>query len=149
DCVVSETGDLGSHGETGRSIAAAPGVSPAADGLSAVVKIRDLNGAATLVHMSNTYTLGGIVVEKTVHSSNDYAVDPESRTAPFEFELVCEAHGITEAIVRTFTLSDGEQYEASELPDGARCSLSETNARGALDTAITVAGDTSQGATRE
>ena len=72
DCTASEAGEVGAHGESGRSIAAQPGVSPSTDGLQAEILIRERPGDETLLSLSNTYTLGGLIVEKSVLSADQF-----------------------------------------------------------------------------
>ena len=52
DCTASEAGEVGAHGESGRSIETQPGVSPATDGLSAEIFIRERAGdELSLIHI--------------------------------------------------------------------------------------------------
>lgn len=148
NCFATEAGEVGAHGESGRSIETQPGVSPATDGLSAEMLIREREGQATLLNLSNTYTLGGLIVEKSVLSANGFAVAPSQLTAEYSFELVCEVNGLRDPISRTFSLKPGEQHEENELPAGARCELTEAGAGGAKSTSITVSGDETDGVSR-
>jgi hypothetical protein len=149
DCTASEAGALGAHGETGRSIEAGPGVSPATDGLSAEVRIREQADGETHLRFGNTYTLGGIVVEKSVLSADEHPVGDDRRSAEYSFELVCEANGLDEPITKRFALRAGERHAESELPEGARCTLTETGDGGAKSSSITVSGEETAGTNRE
>lgn len=149
DCTAAEAGELGAHGETGRSIEAQPGVSPATDGLSAELRIREQEDGETQLRLSNTYTLGGIVVEKSVLSADEHPVGAEHRSERYAFELVCEARGLNEPITKRFTLSAGERHTETGLPEGARCALTETGDGNAKATSITIAGEESAGTSRD
>ena len=149
DCTASEAGEVGAHGETGRSIETTPGVTPSTDGLSAQIKIREGNGGQTMLNMSNTYTLGGLIVEKAVLSGDEFPVANDRLRFEFGFELVCTANGMTDPITRTFTLKAGQQHEETGLPEGASCTLTETTTGGAESTTITIAGDETKGAERD
>lgn len=148
DCIARESGEVGAHGESGRSIEPAPGVMPATDGLSAEILIRESGGGAAHLQLRNTYTLGELIVEKAVLSSNEHAVREEQRSAVFEFELVCLANGMDDEIRRGFEMRAGEQHRETELPEGAECTLTETSTRGAESTTVTVGGEESEGASR-
>ena len=149
DCTASEAGEVGAHGESGRSIAEAPGVIPSEDGRSAEIRIREAQGGETRLELRNTYTLGELVFEKAVSSSTAYAPDAEALEASFAFELVCRVGGQDEEIRRAFELQDGEQHREAGLPEGAECAVTETSAGGALTTVITVAGESTEGASRD
>lgn len=149
DCTATEAGAVGEHGETGRSIETQPGVSPASDGQSAEVRIREQEDGATQLRFTNTYTLGGIVVEKSVLSADEHPVAAEHRSERYAFELVCEARGLSDPITKRFTLSAGERHAETGLPEGARCALTETGTGGAKSTSITVAGEETAGASRD
>ncbi len=149
DCTASEAGEVGAHGESGRSIETQPGVSPATDGLSAEIFIRERAGDETLLSLSNTYTLGGLIVEKSVLSADQFPVANDHLRAEYAFELVCDVKGMSDPVTRTFTLKAGEQHEESELPAGARCTLTETRDGGAKSTSITISGDETDGSSRE
>ncbi|WP_238560340.1 DUF5979 domain-containing protein [Leucobacter sp. UCD-THU] len=149
DCTASESGALGAHGETGRSIEAGPGVSPATDGLSAEVRIREQADGETHLRFGNTYTLGGIVVEKSVLSADEHPVGDDRHSAEYSFELVCEANGLDEPITKRFALRAGERHAETELPEGARCTLTETGDGGAKSSSITVSGEETAGTNRE
>lgn len=149
DCTVSEAGEVGSHGESGRSIEAASGVTPATDGLSAEVRIREGNGDETLVNLRNTYALSGLIIEKAVLSADQYPVADEKQQAAYGFELNCVANGTSDPIKRSFTLRAGEQHEETGLPEGASCTLTETDTGDAKSTSITVTGDEVEGASRD
>ncbi len=149
DCTATEAGVVGTHGESGRSIETQPGVSPSTDGLVAEILIRERAGNETQLNLSNTYTLGGLIVEKSVLSADQFPVANGHLTGTYEFELVCEANGLTDPIIRTFSLKAGAQHEESELPAGARCNLTEIRDGGAKSTSITIAGDESKGSIRE
>ncbi|MBC9937682.1 MULTISPECIES: DUF5979 domain-containing protein [unclassified Leucobacter] len=151
DCVVSEDGTVGEHGEVGRSIATTPGVNPADDGMSAEITIRSpRSGAeATLVNLTNTYSLGELIVEKSSRSSNEFPLSGEQLRQSFDFALVCQWGGTKNELTREFTLQAGAQQVISDLPTGARCELTETGAGGAASTNITVAGQSTAGVTLE
>ena len=149
DCVASEAGQVGDHGESGRSIEVQPGVSPSTDGLTAEIRVREESGDATLLNLSNTYTLGGLIVEKAVLSTNEFSVSNDHMTAEYAFELTCEVKGMNDPIIRTFRVKAGQQHELTELPSGARCELIETGAGGAKSTSITIAGDETKGISRD
>lgn len=149
NCTAEETGQVGAHGERGRSIETQPGVSPSTDGLAAEIFIRERAGDETLLHLNNTYTLGGLIVEKSVLSADQFQVSNERMQAEYEFELVCVVNGKEDPIVRTFTLQAGEQHEENALPTGARCELTEVGDGGAKSTSITVEGSETQGGNRE
>jgi len=145
DCTARETGAVGEFGETGRSIEATPGVTPASDGLSAEIRIRDRDGGETFLNLRNTYTLGELLIEKSVLSSNEFAPGKDQREASFSFELVCTANGLTGEIRRSFSIKAGEQHREIGLPEGAKCTLTETDAHGAKSTSITIGGVESTG----
>jgi len=149
DCTARESGMVGAHGETGRSIEATPGVTPALDGLSAEILIRErAAGTTALLNLANTYTLGELIVEKSLLSGNGHDLDATQKQTVFEFELVCRANGLADPIREVFELRSGEQYRNAALPEGALCELTETSTGGALSTTITVGGGATDGATR-
>lgn len=149
DCVAAESGAVGAHGEVGRSIAVTPGVTPATDGRSAEVRIREQPGGdVTELQFANTYALGELVVEKTALSSNGHEIDAEQLAQQFAFELVCTAPATGAVETRSFRLKAGEQHAETGLPVGAECVLTETRAGGAITTTMTVGGDETDGASR-
>ncbi|MBO1901688.1 LPXTG cell wall anchor domain-containing protein [Leucobacter weissii] len=150
DCSARESGAVGAHGETGRSIASGPGVTPASDGLSATIKIREHgDGEAALLNLANTYTLGELIVEKSSISGNEHDLSDEQLERSFAFELVCTVSGSGSEVRRTFSLEAGEQHRETGLPEGAACTLTETDTGAALSTTITVSGEETEGATRD
>ncbi len=149
NCLATEMGEVGAHGETGRSIETQPGVSPSTDGLEADIFIRERSAGETLLNLSNTYTLGGFIVEKAVLSTNEFPVASDHLTAEYKFELVCQANGMSNPISRTFTVKAGEQHEETNLPEGAQCTLTETGDGGAKSTTITIAGEETDGEVRD
>ena len=140
NCEISETGELGSNGEIGRSFQVSDGVNPSVDGQTAEIKIREPRAAdeATIVGLTNTYALGELVIEKSVRSDNEYDLDKETLAKSFDFELSCVANGAKEPITHNFTLKSGEQYEVKDLPQGAVCELTELTDGGANSVNITV-----------
>lgn len=140
DCSASEAGDLGAYGETARTIATTPGVTPADDGLSAEVKIREDNGAQTNLEFTNVYTVAGVAVQKMTSSNNSHPVPDSKKNADYGFELSCEVNGYDQPIVREFSVKGGALRTQSDIPEGARCSVVETNDGGALGTTVTVNG---------
>lgn len=147
NCVLEESGSVGAHGETGRSIAVTDGVTPSTDGLSAEVLIRERVGDdATLVNLSNTYTLGELVVEKALLSGNGHELSADQKKTVFEFELECVANGMNAPVQRSFQLKGGERHVETGLPEGATCTLEETSTGGAVRTTMTVAGVETDGA---
>ena len=147
NCTASEEGAFGEYGETGRSIDPAPGVTPAPDGLSAEIRIRDENGPSTALTFANTYTVAGLSVQKVTVSNNSHPVSDAQQRAEYGFELSCVANGLDEPITAAFTVQGGALRTHSNLPEGARCTVTETNTGGALATTMTVAGQSVDGTT--
>ena len=143
---------VGEFGEIGRSVEASTGVNPSEDGLSAELRIRD-NGAgsepaqATLLSFANTYALGDLVIEKSVRSTSEYDLTSEQRAQSFEFLVECVAGETVDT--RKANVKAGEQVVVTDLPAGARCAITETDSSHAVETTVTVAGDTTDGVERE
>ncbi|WP_395244880.1 DUF5979 domain-containing protein [Agromyces sp. MMS24-K17] len=131
---------------------------PGADGRSgAVTAYREFDGTAVhhpytpepiedaTVTVENEYTIGGFEVAKDVidggaldQDGNAIAYDPT-----FTFTASCIWLGI-EVIPeadRTFTLQDGDTRDFAGLPVGADCTVTETDAAGATDTAMVITED--------
>ncbi|MHA3683498.1 DUF5979 domain-containing protein [Leucobacter sp. HY1908] len=147
NCEISESGELGDHGEIARTFQVSDGVNPSVDGQTAQIEIREprAQGEATLVALTNTYGQGGLIVEKSVRSDNEYDLDEKTLAKSFDFELSCVAQGAKQPIERKFSLKTGEQYALSDLPQGAVCDLTEVATGGANSVEITVAGTSSTG----
>lgn len=139
NCEISETGELGAHGEIGRSFQVSDGVNPSVDGQTAEIKIREPRAAdqATVVGLTNTYALGQLVIEKSVRSDNEFELDKVTLNKSFDFELSCVAKGAQDPITKNFSLKSGEQFVAKDLPQGAVCELTELTDGGAHSVKIT------------
>ncbi|WP_198008437.1 DUF5979 domain-containing protein [Leucobacter salsicius] len=140
NCEISETGELGAHGEIGRSFQVSDGVNPSVDGQTAQIQIREPRTAdqATVVGLTNTYALGDLVIEKSVRSDNEFDLDKVTLNKSFDFELSCVAKGAADPITKNFSLKSGEQYAVKDLPQGAVCELTELTDGGANSVKITV-----------
>lgn len=149
DCTARERGELGAYGESGRSIEAAQGVTPASDGRSAEIRIREHGDGPTELRLRNTYSLGGLTVEKAVRSTNEHSVPGARSDFRYDFELECLIVGAEQPLVRSFSLKPGEQHTESELPEGAECTLTETRDGGAASTTIAIAGGQTAGVSRD
>lgn len=149
DCSASEAGALGEYGESARSIATTPGVTPAEDGLSAEIKIREDNGSKTDLEFTNFYTVAGVAVQKMTTSNNSHPVPDAKKNAEYGFELSCEVNGYDQPIVRDFKVKGGALRTQSDIPEGARCIAVETNDGGALGTTVTINGQKVDGTASE
>lgn len=97
-----------------------------------------------IVIATNTYDLAGLVVEKSVASA---AVDQDGAPVsygPFDIAVQCTflgeavyAEGFSAETPMTATLAGGESAAFTGLPARADCSVSETDAKGAVTTSIT------------
>ncbi|UOQ57334.1 DUF5979 domain-containing protein [Leucobacter allii] len=151
DCTLSETGEVGAHGEVGRSFQVSDGVTPSVDGTTAEIAIRAPRSGdtATVAALTNTYALGELVVEKSVRSDNAHDLSEEQLSAEYAFLLECAVGGSDEPVVREFTLTAGAQQRFADLPQGAVCEVTETDAGEATSTSVTVstgaAGETVEG----
>lgn len=150
DCTASEAGPVGEYGESGRAVEGSdPGVTPADDGLSAEIKIREENGDRTELTFTNVYTVAGVAVQKMTTSNNSHPVPDAKKNADYGFELNCEVNGYDQPIVRNFAVKGGALRTQSDIPEGARCTVTETNDRGALGTTVTVNGQKIDGTASE
>ena len=95
------------------------------------------------IEVTNVFAAGGFTVEKSV--DNGGAVnqdgDPIVYERTYTFEASClylDQETIPEADLE-FTLVDGESKTFSDIPAGAECTVTETDAAAAAATAITIA----------
>ncbi|GAA1795714.1 DUF5979 domain-containing protein [Agromyces lapidis] len=90
---------------------------------------------ATLVAVTNTYTVGSISVTKDVTGAGADAWAADS----FEVRLVCTWDEATTNPVydATRTIADGETWTVENLPTGAECTVTEPDDGGATEVIIT------------
>ncbi len=130
-CTVSE----GDHGQT------------STDATTATVQ-REITDVQT-VTLTNTYDYASLAIGKTVDSS---AVDADGvpvSYGPFTVAVSCTflggqiyADGFDADTPMTADLADGDTVTFTHLPAGARCTVTETDTKGAVSTAIvSTAGD--------
>lgn len=151
DCEITEDGVLGSYGEIERGFEATDGVTAAADGSSATIKIREPRAGdeATIATLTNTYEFGEISIEKNLVSVDDNPLGGKVGNKSFDFTLTCTVNGVTDKVVRDFTLKAGGKLVITDVPQGANCVLVETNTGGAVDTAIALDTVVTEGTTLE
>ncbi|WP_203580891.1 DUF5979 domain-containing protein [Microbacterium hibisci] len=94
------------------------------------------------IQISNAFAAGGFTVEKDV--DNGGAVNQDGAPIVYErtysFQASCtylDQEAIPEVDLE-FTLTDGESKTFSDLPAGAECTVTETDAAGAASTVITI-----------
>ncbi|MBW9092543.1 hypothetical protein JNB62_02465 [Microbacterium jejuense] len=100
---------------------------------------------STLFQITNEYSAGGFTVEKAVDDGGAVNQDGEPITydRTYTFTASCiflDQEAIPEAD-RTFTLERGQSKTFENLPAGAQCTVTETDAGGAASTTITVTED--------
>ncbi|MFK4836538.1 DUF5979 domain-containing protein [Microbacterium sp. ZW T2_14] len=93
------------------------------------------------LQVRNTFNLAQVSVSKTV--DNGGAVDQNGEPiayGPFEVELACiwDEQRVTAAEPMTQQIADGETVTWTELPEGADCTVTETDTAGAESTTIVV-----------
>ncbi|MEU1971781.1 DUF5979 domain-containing protein [Microbacterium sp. NPDC019599] len=96
--------------------------------------------------VENTFNFAQVSVTKTVESLGvDIDGDP-IEYGPFEVELACDWRGdaVAAAEPMTQTIADGETFTWTELPEGAECTITETNT---MDAPVTTVAVTQGGAT--
>lgn len=120
NCSASEVGAVGEYGETARSITKTDWVTPADDGLSAEIKIREGSGTKTDLEFTNFYTVSGVAVQKMTTSNNSHPVPDAKKNADYGFELSCEVNGYDQPIERSFAVKGGALRTQSDIPEGAR-----------------------------
>ncbi|WP_105609296.1 DUF5979 domain-containing protein [Microbacterium halophytorum] len=131
ECEVTETDDGGAAATTITVNDAEPTDGTTASG----VVIAD---DTTNVAFENSFSNGGLVVQKSITSGNDYELTEEQQNATFAFELACTTPDGTELEPVGFELQADEEWSIDELPVGTECELTETDAGGAPSTSITV-----------
>ncbi|MFF2496363.1 DUF5979 domain-containing protein [Agromyces sp. NPDC058064] len=135
DCTVTET-DAG--GATGTTIVVTERAQETqdVDGTSVDFTILpDGDGMhATLVAVTNTYTVGSIAVTKEVTGSG-----AAGAADSFEVRLVCTWDQATTNPVYddTHTIADGETWPVDDLPTGSECTVTEPDTGGATQVIIT------------
>ncbi|GAA5201031.1 DUF5979 domain-containing protein [Microbacterium jejuense] len=91
--------------------------------------------------VENTFNLAQVSVTKTVAptTATDINGDPVEY-GPFEVELACTWNGesVTAAEPMTQTIADGETVTWRQLPEGADCTITETDTMDALATTVTI-----------
>jgi len=97
------------------------------------------------IHLTNEYAAGGFSVQKSVDSGGAVNQDDEpivyERTYSFEAScLYLDQETIPEADLE-FTLLDGESKTFSNIPAGAECTVTETDAAGAAETTVVISED--------
>lgn len=94
------------------------------------------------ITVTNTYLPGGFEVTKSVDNggAEDQAGDPIAYDREFTFTAQCTLLDQT-VLDEEFTLSDGGTETISDLPAGAECTVTETDAAGAAGTTIVVTED--------
>ncbi|WP_163541644.1 DUF5979 domain-containing protein [Occultella kanbiaonis] len=142
DCTVTETGAVGSFGETSRT------GTPVTLDVSAPTAVGQDVPAAQIATITNDYAFTGLSVTKLVETEAS-----EGDFGPFEFTLTCESalgtpvtfgSGVTEV---AFTLAAGETYvaPANTIPAGALCVVTEVGSALADDIVIVGTGVTDNG----
>lgn len=125
ECAVSEQGAVGSFGETSRL------------GDNAVVSILTPSTSALVptaqqIAITNVYEFGALAVTKAVNT-----LATVGSFGPFGFSLQCTASTgipvVLDASDSSFTLANGETHAVTEntIPQGANCTLEETQTGGA------------------
>lgn len=117
-----------------------------------VTALRDYSGVANVAHpwgagteaerltVTNTFPTGAFTVTKAV--DNGGAVDQDGDPIAYEsdYAFLASCTYLDEEVVpedeRAFTLGDGDQQSFSGLPIGSECTVTETDAAGAVDTSI-------------
>ncbi|MFF2832335.1 DUF5979 domain-containing protein [Cellulosimicrobium cellulans] len=124
ECVVTESGEPGSHGETTRT------GSPATVAVDVASSPQGEVPATQVVTLGNDYAFSGLSVTKQVDTEAT-----QEELGPFDFTLVCttatgapvtfDAAGTTEL---RFTIGAGETFTAPErtIPARATCVVTET-----------------------
>ncbi len=147
ECTLTETGTGGANGSSILDAEGAP-VAEATDGYTftvvtdpTILSIDDQ--AQPALGVENTFHLAQVSVTKTVQTD---AVDADGEPiafGPFEVALSCLWNGqeVTAAEDMTQTLADGDGFTWTQLPQGAECSLTETDTADASSTSITVTTD--------
>ncbi|WP_240200478.1 DUF5979 domain-containing protein [Cellulosimicrobium cellulans] len=143
ECVVTESGELGAHGETTRT------GSPATVAVDVASSPQDEVPAAQVVTLGNGYAFSGLSVTKEVDTEAT-----QEELGPFDFTLVCttatgapvtfDAAGTTEL---RFTIGAGETFTAPEgtIPARATCVVTETTADAPQRVVVTGDGVTDHG----
>ncbi|UJP11221.1 DUF5979 domain-containing protein [Microbacterium sp. KUDC0406] len=95
--------------------------------------------------ITNEYAAGGFTVAKSVDAggAEDQDGDPIAYDRTYAFEASCiylDQETIPESD-RTFTLDDGDSKEISNIPAGADCTVTETDAGGAASTNVVITED--------
>lgn len=134
-----------------------PGVTVTVDPADGVTADRDWSGEPSIwdpysgdpeqsaITVVNEYASGGFSIVKSVDNggATDGNGDPVAYTRTYSFEASC-IYLDQEAIPapdREFALQDGETRTFSDIPAGAECSVSETDAGGAAETSIVLTED--------
>ncbi|MFV0318878.1 MAG: DUF5979 domain-containing protein [Microbacterium sp.] len=106
---------------------------------AAIIEIDDELQLLTLT-ATNTFEYGGFEVTKTLSGSGA----DDARPLSFDMRAMCvleQAEPLT-VLDETFAIRVGETVSYTDLPRGAECTITETNAQGADATAVTVDGET-------
>ncbi|WP_162564406.1 MULTISPECIES: DUF5979 domain-containing protein [Microbacterium] len=98
--------------------------------------------------VENTFNLAQVSVTKTVAPTTAVDINGDPVTyGPFEVTLACmwDEQQVTAAEPMAQTIADGETVTWTELPEGAECTITETETMDALGTTVTIteAGTTS------
>lgn len=121
ECIVTETDPGGASGVV---------MEPA----GGAVTVGDATGPVT-VDIDNVFDVGELVVEKTITGDG-----PQWATGDFEVSLACTWNGapvdIPGGATRVLSQSAGMTTTYEELPDGAVCQVSETDAANASESTI-------------
>lgn len=135
DCTVEETGTGGST-STSIVVTEYGAETQGVDGTSVEFTIQPDGDDqhATLVAVTNTYTVGSIAITKDVTGSG-----AEAAADSFEVRLVCTWDQATENPVydATHTITDGETWAVDDLPTGSECTVTEPDTGGATQVIIT------------
>ncbi|GAA2980160.1 hypothetical protein GCM10010460_14640 [Microbacterium terrae] len=93
------------------------------------------------LEVQNTFNLAQVSVTKTVAPTTAVDINGDPVTyGPFEVELACEWNGgsVTAAEPMTQTIADGQTIIWTELPEGAECTVTETDTMDAAGTTVAV-----------
>ncbi|HEY9323868.1 MAG TPA: DUF5979 domain-containing protein [Agromyces sp.] len=93
------------------------------------------------LEVENTFNLAQVSVTKTVAPTTAVDINGDPVTyGPFEVELACEWNGgsVTAAEPMTQTIADGQTIIWTELPEGAECTVTETDTMDAAGTTVAV-----------
>jgi|GEM_PF-1687160 hypothetical protein len=141
-CTVTETGTGWATSSTADAGADTASTGADESGRAHAVLLPVTASATRTAEFTNDFEFAGLTVTKSVHTDAvDQTDAPVSYTGSYGFSASCVigGHEFLSAEQRSFTLTDGASKTITELPTGADCTVTETAALGASQTAVRTA----------